>query len=704
MALSIVPVLLSLLPSAVATDLLVRVVDKDGKPVAGVQVALLGQPVFEGFTPPAHMHGAATSDEQGIARFVDAEKSVTPAERMKYLVRLGVPTAQDVVAEIDPRKLAESAPTLTLPDCGSVILRLPIEGKARANLRRAPDDTDPLAGFGHGDELPTVKVAGGLARFERVGLGIELEYEVESRELPALLTGKFRGPKTKGEVVEFRVPGLEALPGVLVTLVDENLAPIHGVEISYNISVSTKNSSSSRGGSVKPDEKGRARIPLVREQARPGVRLLSIYVPSSGDRKGYSYESPVELDLPDDFASGELDLGRVLLAPAGSPKRFLLDDDAALERRYEELLAKVRKDSTSRRESFELLLLEMVRRGGARWEAYVAAKLKETRDPANEELRWRGPGELEVLTALRRLQGKPDPLALVIQTESVLEATFPDTPTVVFAMKNVDTESFGVTDGGSYRSGRFARCNVLAVAPDGSTLPPREWGGGMAGGMSSTRTLAPGESMDGALPLGDYVALAQPGAYRVRLRYHDEDDIDSLADLRGRLFTSSEEFRAQIRPRRIELTQTRLDELRGWIQAIDAKKAIPLVSGHWHAGMTFTGAAKDPEDKLFRAGFEAVPALYAAMQDKATGPEHRAWVFGMLWNILGIENPGDHNHRAALGNIKWIGTWPTSTEEARQNFGEFGESSPMSIDSEAQDALADAWMSRKGLIEVKIVP
>ena len=416
----IVPLFFSLLPSLPTngTDLLVHVADKDGKPVAGVQVAILGQAVFEGFHPPAMVHATATSDAQGLARFVDADKQVTPAEHMKYFVRLGVPAANDVEEEIDPTKLAESAPTLTLPECGSVVLRLPIEGKARANLRRASGsaDADDEAGVRFGDEPPTVKVSGGVARFEHVGLGIEVAYEVTSRDLAAPLTGRFRGPTAKGQVVEFRVPGLEKLPGLLVTLVDENLAPIHGVDVSYNIMVSTTSSSgsssSSRGGNVRPDEQGRARIPLIPEQARPGVRVLTLYLPGAPGAKERSYDSPLDIDLPNDFASGELELGRILLAPAGSPRRFLLYDDAALEKFYESLLERIRKDNSSRRGTMEQLLAEMVRRGGARWQAYVAAKLEESRAPANEDLRWRGPGEVELLTALRRLQGKNDPLAV----------------------------------------------------------------------------------------------------------------------------------------------------------------------------------------------------------------------------------------------------------------------------------------------------
>lgn len=711
---AIVPLLFSLLPSrpALGTDLLVQVADQNGKPVAGVQVALLGQAVFEGFHPPPMVHATATSDAQGIARFTDADKQVTPAEHMRFLVRLGVPAASDVEAEIDPKKLSEAAPRLTLPECGSVVLRLPIEGKARANLRRASGSAD--AGdetqIRFGDEPPTVKASGGIAHFEHVGLGIELAYEVTSRDLPAPLSGRFRGPTSKGQVVEFRVPGLEALPGLLVTLVDENLAPVHGVDVSYNITVSTTtssgSSSSSRGGTLRPDEKGSARIPLVPEQARPGVRVLTLYLPGAPGAKERSYDSPLEIDLPNDFASGELDLGRILLAPAGSPRRFLLFDDAALEKRYEALLERIRKDNSSRREALEQLLAEMVRRGGARWQSYVAAKLEELRAPESEELRWRGPGDVELLTALRRLQGKTDPLALVLQDTSLLDATFPDSPTADLLLQNVDSagESIAVTNGGSYRSGRFARCSVEAYGPDGKRLAPREWHAAMGGGMSSERKMAPGESMDFALPLGDYVEFARTGEFRVRIHYHDNDDIDSATNLGGRILSSSPEFRVHVLPRKLELAQARLEGLRGLVRAIDTKKPVLLVSGHWHEGMGFQGEATQPEDKLFRAGWEAVPALKAALEDKATEPERRAWVFGMLWNILGLENPGTHEHLAAMGTIRWSAKWPSSTEEARSNFGEFGEPQPVGIDTAKQDELTRVWFHRLTLFDVKIVP
>jgi len=697
MALSIVPVLFSLLASrslasAPVTDLVVHVVDKDGKPVAGVQVRLFSQ-AFD-FKPDPLPDGRATSDEQGLARFADAEKRLTGDEHMRYSVRLGVPTAKDIEAELDPRKIAEASPTLVVPECGSVVLHVPLEGKGKAFLWRA--STKEQESLCYGD----AQVVEGLARFEHVGLGLELEYVVTGADLPTALSGKFVGPRSIGQAVEFTVPGLEAQPALLVRLVDETFTPISGVKLDYSISVSEGGGSSSWGGWIVPDSKGCARIWLVGEQARPGARQLGISAWSDPSAKQVFGASRIELDLPDEFASGQLDLGELMLAPPGSPQRFAREDDAALERRYEELLARMRKESYSRRDALELLLCEFVRRGGPRWERYLAAKLREIRDPANEALRG-GAGELELLTALRRVQGKADPLAVVIEPESVLEATFPDTPVVAFTLKNVDVgaESFGVTEGGSYRSGRFARCNVLAVAPGGETLPPREWDSGMGGGMSSHETLASGDSMDGALPLGDYVTLAQPGATRVRIRYHDKEDIDSVADLRGRIVSTSEEFRVQIRPRRIELTQARLDELCGWIRAIDAQKTVVLISGHWHPGMGFSGAAVEPEDKLFRAGWEAVPALYAVLQDKGTEPERRAWVFGMLWNILGIENP----NIGALGKLRWIGKWPTSTEDAPMNFGEFGDWSPTSIDPEAQDALAGLWAGWQGLIEVEIV-
>ncbi len=220
--------------------------------------------------------------------------------------------------------------------------------------------------------------------------------------------------------------------------------------------------------------------------------------------------------------------------------------------------------------------------------------------------------------------------------------------------------------------------------------------------MFSCRKMVPGQAKPMSIALGAYARFDAPGTYRVRVHYHDKDLIDEVDDLAGRIVFSTEEFRVHVLPRRIELTQAQLEASAAWIREIDAKRPVPLVSTHWHERMRFVGEPQSPEDRLFRAGWTSVPALFAAIEDTKLEPERRAWVFGMLWNILGLENPTSGSRVAALGAIQWIGKWPTADVEEQLRFGEFGDFSPMEIDAEAQAELALQWLKWKKLLDIRV--
>ncbi len=550
---------------------------------------------------------------------------------------------------------------------------------------------------------PSVEYTGGAARVDHIGLGLELEYRVFSLDLPTELRGTLHGPAKPGELVTFTIPGFEGASELVAQLVDASLKPIAETQFDWSIGVSSGNSSGSSGGRSRSDAKGIVHIPLVGAHAAAGPRQLMLSAwsdPQSEKRVGGGYAS---LPLPPDFTHGSLDLGELILAPFGSPSRFARMDDEGLQRAFggstEGMNWRAGPDAGG---PLEEMLAEMVRRGSASFETCITERLAAVRADKEQQHSQRI-GELELLTALRRLQHKPDPLHLVLGSESVLDVAFPASPTVAFDLKNVEaSESFEVAEGGSYRSGRFARCSVEAVGPDGKRLPPREWDSGMGGGMFSRKQLAPGETLGYGIPLADYVEFLAPGEYRVRIHYHDKEDIDSVKDLAGWIVSSSDEFVVHVQPLRIHVAQSRVDEMRGWIRAIDASKPVPLVSAHWHAGMEFRGEAQDPEDKLFRAGFEAMPALLAAMDDPATEPERRAWVFGMLWNILGIEKPTGLQHYAAIGTMNWIGGWPTCMEDGQKRFGEFGTMAPIPVEAEKQRALAESWHRWSRAIEITI--
>jgi len=178
MALSIVPVLLSLVgslspASSAGKDLVVRVVDKDGKPVAGVQVGLC--PVWPGHSSTA---GIGVSNVEGNASIGGALDTVRRDTSHAYFVRLGMPADPDVRFDLDRAHLDEARPTLVVPEHGRVILRLPPEAKqdCRARLRCAPHAEEQGA-IWSGSSLPQIQCRDGVAICEFVGLGLDLEHE-----------------------------------------------------------------------------------------------------------------------------------------------------------------------------------------------------------------------------------------------------------------------------------------------------------------------------------------------------------------------------------------------------------------------------------------------------------------------------------------------------------------------------------------------
>lgn len=711
MLISSLAFLLALAPSPALTregptELLVKVVDGSGKPCGDVPVLVtmrvdLPEDVER---PEVPLLTARTDRESGIARFADLSNVPAPNEHMRPIVRLCVPALDRVEEEFDPAKLPSVGITLVAPDLGSVLLRTPATRGGTIQIRRARQGESALGSMWYGRALPSVEIVDGAGRFEHVGLGIELEYRVRGEGLPAELRGTFAGPTRAGQVVEFDVPAQKVHAELVARLLDSELRPVGDTLVNWSVSIEQEGSSSSRGGLVRSDADGRVRMTLAEDQARSGSRTLLISAWSDAAAVERIGDGFVLLVIPEEFTSGSLDLGELIVAPYGSPARFVRMDDDALKRAFAAPRITLRggRESASPHEE---ALVEMVRRGGAVWSEYVEMRMAAERAQATP-FRGSAAGELEMLTALRRLQRKPDPLAVLLAPDAVLDVVSPDTPQVRFEVKNVDSGglSFEVAQGGSYRSGRFARCSVEAIRADGTRLPPRAWGAGFGGGMYSTPRLEPGKSIGYAIVLGDYVELSMPGVYRVRIHYHDKEDIDYVHDLEGWIVSSSSEFFVRVLPRTIALAKTRHDEIRGWIRAIDATKPVMLVRSHWNEGLSFEGEAVTPEDKVFRAGWIAVPALFEAIEDPALERERRAWALGMLWNILGLDDPATAQTVTALGRVEWMPKWPTSSGEATPRFGGTGTFSPVPIDPAAQDTLVERWRVRKGMFEVKLLP
>jgi len=692
MALSIVPILLSLLAptSTAGNDLVVRVADKDGKPVQGVQVGLC--PVWPGHSTTA---GIGVSDAEGNARIEGALDTVRRDTSHDYFVRLGMPAEPDVRVDLDREHLDAARPTLVVPPHGRVVLKLPaiVKDGCRARLRCVSRTPEVQNAIWSGSSLPQIPCKDGLATAEFVGLGLELEYEVLGESLPQHLRGRFRGPTKADESITFAVPGFDSSPRLLAILVDEEAKPILEKPLSWSISWSSSNgnsrSSGSSGGKIRTGPDGRVTIPLSEEQAAQARRFLQISTTLGTVEDWELGGAQVEVPLPDTFHGGSLDLGRLMLADFGSPQRFAGLDDLALEKRFLELHASGMRVSREDGDPHEEILCEMVRRGGAELERFVAECAG--RVPNGDfQSRWGTVGELQLRTALARMRHEADPVSLTLDEDSKLDVTFPEVPRITCLLKNVDP--------GGHSYPVFARLTgwtrIEVRDEEGRLIPQAEIEPGQ--GWDSQLDLSPGDKHPILVPL-DAVFLPHPGLYRVRVFHRPGDSFDRAVTLRGRLALPCKEFTIRLRPRNVVLTRARMDALREAIRALDLEQPPPLLTRFRKGddGMSFTGPSTEPHEVLFRAGFDAVPALYEALEERKLETRRRAWVFVLLWDILGGLNPKTTDTYGSIGATLYCEYWPSSAEAGARHVEPALDGAWFSLNPTAQAKLTQRWLESK---------
>lgn len=171
-----------------------------------------------------------------------------------------------------------------------------------------------------------------------------------------------------------------------------------------------------------------------------------------------------------------------------------------------------------------------------------------------------GPANALLLTALRRAQGKPDPLQIEIELATALEYGQPDSmdanreiPGIKATLKNIDEEPIFITQGGDYRSGRQTRwrvhlTNEKGVRVDDSNFP--QWG--IGGGISGFGPLQSGEASQngGQLDARNYVKLPPSGKYQLQVIY-SEQEIAAEPDLTGLIVWQSKLIEVDVTNRTI---------------------------------------------------------------------------------------------------------------------------------------------------------
>jgi hypothetical protein len=217
---------------------------------------------------------------------------------------------------------------------------------------------------------------------------------------------------------------------------------------------------------------------------------------------------------------------------AKASERFALASD-------EELEQVLRAPTGDAPYDFEPCLVEMARRR-------LTTQLQKYHQeiyPPNGDTVWFA-RDLEVLTALRRAEGLPDPLKIHVQLDvDSWDKTGLSTWNLRAEIENVDAKQETVTfqRGGDYRGGRQERWRVVLTNPQVVPVEDSNFLIFIGGGISSSDALAVGEKSDmHALDIRAYVAPPPSGDYQLQIFYHNREGIAGEPDLSGLIVAKSD--------------------------------------------------------------------------------------------------------------------------------------------------------------------
>ncbi|MSR46975.1 MAG: hypothetical protein EXS13_07915 [Planctomycetes bacterium] len=219
--------------------------------------------------------------------------------------------------------------------------------------------------------------------------------------------------------------------------------------------------------------------------------------------------------------------------------------------------------------------------------------------------------------------------------------------------------------------------------------------------MSGRAPLVPGEEQGVEAKPQDFIEFPGPGNYEVQLAYHDDVEIADEDRIDSYVVATSVKFPVRLKAQPIVVARGELDLLKKAFGAIDFTKKVPLVAGHWRANLRFEGAPTTPEDRIFRAGWCAVPAVLELLDDATQTIKQRSWIFGLLWDITGMNNPPTGEFFAAVKDPVWSAVWPGAIDDTRPGWNEFGDRAGGGW-PDRQKGLTARWKVLKSWFEIQI--
>ncbi|KPK49483.1 MAG: hypothetical protein AMK72_04485 [Planctomycetes bacterium SM23_25] len=321
-------------------------------------------------------------------------------------------------------------------------------------------------------------------------------------------------------------------------------------------------------------------------------------------------------------------------------------------------------------DTYETCLTEIVRRGGKQWEAFLEARLKQIQSrwskvPATKEEE-NDLGRLEnlqVLTALRRVQKQRDPLALTLAQASELKSTWPELPVLKVTLANVDEGKCPIrifVGDFAFHPTQWSRWRINVRMSGGALAPVRPYGPGSNGNFCR---LSFGNSVEVPLEMARYVHPLEPGEHTFWIEYHDVLPLTDDRDNTGLIVFESKPALLKIMPRIIKEGAAGRQAVAS-LAALDEAAVVKIFRGNYAEGSYDFLPPDSPPGRLLRTGWPAVPTLVEALRAEDLVPRRRAWILALLYSITGLADPRRVQGVLPDCEDKWVqGHW------ARQNAG-----------------------------------
>lgn len=359
----------------------------------------------------------------------------------------------------------------------------------------------------------------------------------------------------------------------------------------------------------------------------------------------------------------------------------------------ESLLLSTQQGNGASDKHFDFCLSEIVRRGGQRWQTWVEAHLRLGRSMMNSDDR---AVSMQMLTVLRRLQKKDDPVVILKRGKAEARTTIGYFPMFELSLVNLDSEKriVGFETGGDYRGASKPNKWRLEIRDEAGNLLPTKKEYDM-GGIVRFETLNHAESLAAELSPAMYVAIETTGNYTVTAYYHPEIRIGTESSIEGLICCRSIPIKMTVEPVKVQTTPEAQARAAQLVLQLPATGAVRVLGGAYpEEGIGDFMPKESVAGQLHRMEWEALPALVKAINGDTLNETQKAWAFGLLYGITGLHNPLEMKGIMPGYEYQHSG-WSSLGGPANGMASFFRGSSSMTggrIDPKAQQELARKWL------------